>query len=86
MAFFNPKEDGASRTASLQLRSGSIWESVAESEIEPLSSAALFRVDNWDSDVNRDYRVTYRWNSLQGPQLATWEGTIRKDPSEKSPS
>ena len=83
MAFFTPMEDGASRTATLEVRSGSSWQTVAESEIEPLSAAALFRVDNWDSDVNRDYRVTYRWNSLQGPQLATWEGAIRKDPSEK---
>lgn len=83
MAFFTPMEEEASRQAELQVRAGSGWETIARSEIEPLSSAALFRVDNWDGAVDRDYRVSYSWDSLQGPQLATWEGTVRKDPVDK---
>jgi len=83
MAFFTPMEESANQMAELQVRAGTGWETVARSEIEPLSSAALFRVENWDESVDRDYRVTYSWDSLRGPQLATWEGTVRKDPVDK---
>jgi hypothetical protein len=83
MAFFVPMETEANKTAELQVRSGTSWNTVAESTIEPLSRAALFRVDNWDSTVDQDYRVIYRWNSTGGEELASWSGTIRKDPLNK---
>ncbi|MCB1120642.1 MAG: hypothetical protein KJT03_03770, partial [Verrucomicrobiae bacterium] len=83
MAFFVPMEAEAIRTAELQVRSGSRWSTVAEGTIEPLSCAALFRVDQWDSTLDQDYRVTYRWNSPNGEELASWSGTIRKDPVDK---
>ncbi len=83
MAFFVPMEDGADKTAELQIRSGSRWNTVAESAIDPLSRTALFRVDDWDSAIDQDYRVTYRWNSNDGEALASWSGTVRKDPVHK---
>ncbi|MDA1069218.1 MAG: alkaline phosphatase D family protein [Verrucomicrobia bacterium] len=83
MAFFVPMEDEAKQTAELQVRSGSRWSTVAKSTIEPLSRAALFRVDDWDSTIDHDYRVTYRWNSTDGEALASWSGTVRKDPMDK---
>ena len=83
MAFFVPMEDEANQTAELQVRSGSQWSTVAESTIEPLSRAALFRVEDWDSAIDQDYRVTYRWNSIDGEATASWSGTVRKDPVDK---
>ena len=63
MAFFVPMEDEADETAELQIRSGSSWNTVAESAIDPLSRTALFRVEDWESAIDRDYRVIYRWDS-----------------------
>ncbi len=83
MAFFVPMDDEANKTAELQVRSGSRWNTVAISAIDPLSRTALFRVDDWDSALDRDYRVTYRWSSIDGEALASWSGTIRKDPVDK---
>ncbi len=83
MAFFVPMEDEANKVAELQVRSGGKWGTVARSTIDPLSRTALFRVDDWDSAIDRDYRVTYRWNSMDGDDLAIWSGTIRRDPVDK---
>lgn len=83
MAFFVPLEEGANKTAELQIRSGDGWKTIANSEIEPLSRTALFRVDDWDSSVDHEYRVTYRWPAIGGESLATWSGTVRKDPINK---
>ncbi len=83
MAFFTPMEGEANHLAELQVRSGPDWKTVAESEIDSLSSTALFRVEDWDSDVDQDYRVAFSWNSIAGPTLDSWGGTIRKDPLEK---
>lgn len=83
MAFFTTMEDEANRMAELQVRSGSGWKTVAKSEIDSLSSTALFRVENWDSNIDQDYRVTFSWNSVEGPSLDSWSGQIRKDPLDK---
>ena len=83
MAFFVPMEDEANRKVELQVRSGSSWSTVAESGIDPLSRTALFRVEDWDSAIDRDYRVIYRWDSVDGEALASWSGTVRRDPVDK---
>ena len=83
MVFFVPMEDTANNSTELQIRSGDAWKTVAQSQIEPLSRTALFRVDDWDSTQDFEYRVVYRWNSHGGESLASWSGTVRKDPIDK---
>lgn len=83
MAFFVPMEDTANKTAELQIRSGDAWKTVATSEIDSLSRTALFRIDDWDSKRDFAYRVAYRWKAATGESLATWTGTVRKDPIGK---
>jgi alkaline phosphatase D len=83
MAFFVPMEQGASREAELEVRSGSTWKSVARSEIDPLSRTALFRVEDWNDRVDQDYRVRYNWKAVSGATVSTWSGTIRKDPKDQ---
>ncbi len=83
MAFFVPMEESANKVAKLQVRSGNDWKTVAESDIEPLSRTALFQVKGWNSGSDHEYRVTYQWESLKGASVATWGGTVRKDPVEK---
>ncbi|MAM92351.1 MAG: hypothetical protein CMI15_12895 [Opitutaceae bacterium] len=63
----------------LQLKSGSDWREVAQSEVDPLSRTALFRIDDWNESVDTEYRVAYRW---QG-KAYYWGGLIRKDPKDQ---
>ncbi len=54
-------------------RSG--WERIATASLDPEARTATFRVPDWDSTVDTDYRVVFG--------DATWEGTVRKDPVDK---
>ncbi len=63
-------------TADLELKSGNSWEIVASEEVEPLTAMAAFRIDNWDSDTDRIYRV------VCGSTLI--EGVIRAEPYDKT--
>ncbi|CAN0495605.1 unnamed protein product, partial [Scytosiphon promiscuus] len=83
MAFFVPMGEEENHKAELQVKSDSGWTIVAHGQIEPLSRSVLFRVDNWDDQLDQDYRVMFEWNSVDGPSISTWEGTIRKDPKQK---
>ncbi len=82
-AFFVPMEDEASSTAELQVKTQSGWTTLVVSEIDPLSRAASFRVENWDSGRDQEYRVLYEWKQNNRPTVSTWGGTVRKDPLDK---
>ena len=84
MAFFVPMEDLASKSAKLQIKRSDRWATIAESEIDPLSLTALFRVENWNESQGADYRVTYDWRSTFGDTAAYWGGRIRKSPTGNS--
>jgi len=83
MAFFVPMENEAGKIAELEVQSADGWKTIAQSEVDTLSYTALFRVEEWDSGIDQEYRVTYPWSSSGGRVLASWSGTIRKDPVNK---
>ncbi|MEQ9287614.1 MAG: alkaline phosphatase D family protein [Cyclobacteriaceae bacterium] len=83
MAFFVPMGAQENNEAELQVQTGTGWETVATATIEPLSNSALFRVENWNDQIDRKYRITYKWNDARGESLAEWSGTVRKDPLDK---
>lgn len=85
-AQFYPLAEGESREADLQIKDGGNWTTVATATVseEPYGLAngdllwtAHFRVENWDASKTLAYRIV----GLDG--VATYEGTIRRDPVEK---
>ena len=54
------------------------WVKVGSAPIDPLANNAAFRVSQWDTTRDVDYRVVYRFG-----QDLTFEGTVRKDPIHK---
>jgi len=86
MAQLYPLADEDSRDVALQIEKNGKWETVAEGKVREtpygLNDDAkawniLFRVEDWDHSKDWKYRVT----ALDG--VATYEGTIRKDPVDK---
>ena len=55
------------------------WRSVGSSGIDPLSRTATFRLANWDDTRDTPYRIVY----AEGREHH-FEGTIRRDPRDKS--
>lgn len=81
-----PLADEDSRDVELQIEKNGKWETVASEKVRETPYGlkddarawnVLFRVENWDHSKDWKYRVT----ALDG--IATYEGTVRKDPIDK---
>ena len=60
------------------------WKPVATTKIIVPGWTAPFRVENWDSSRDVQYRVAYELKDAAGRNKRyVWGGTIRKDPKEK---
>ncbi|MEX0312922.1 MAG: hypothetical protein AB3N18_01995 [Allomuricauda sp.] len=64
------------REVRLEIKSNNEWHEVQKKNVNDIGWSVTFRVENWDSDENIDYRL------LHG-ERAKYEGTIRKDPKNK---
>ena len=65
------------RTVTLEFREGDKWKQAAESPVVYPGWSAHFRIENWDSSRNATYRVRLA-------QQSSFEGTVRRDPVDKS--
>ncbi|MCA9173643.1 MAG: alkaline phosphatase D family protein [Planctomycetales bacterium] len=65
-----------SAQATLELKQGDTWKSVATATIDARARVATFRVSDWDATRAAPYRVGYDW----GGAPRYWEGSIRQDP------
>ena len=64
------------REVRLAIMEGNDWKEIQSAEVNDLGWSALFRVENWNKDENFKYQIRHDKN-------AYFEGTIRKDPSDK---
>lgn len=71
-----PLEPGESRTVRLQTRQNGQWKQIAQTQVIEQGWTAPFRVENWDSAKDVEYRVTHGENAF-------YTGTILKDPVDK---
>ena len=72
-----PLYPNETRTVRLEVKDGDRWKEIRQQEVNDLGWSALFRVENWDASQDMPYR-------LRHGEQATFEGLIRKDPSEKN--
>ena len=63
-------------TVDLYLKSGSGWTKERTVKVDPLTTVAEFRIDDWNTKRDRQYRVVSGFSEITG--------TIRKDPVNKS--
>ena len=70
---------------SLQIADGKKrWQTLSESEIDPMARTASFRVENWDASKDIPYRLVYGpYHSGPDPKNDFFEGVIRKEPLDK---
>ena len=79
-----PLKDGEDRIVRLEVKQGSprdslrrIWKQIAQTQVVERGWTAVFRVENWDSAKDIEYRVAHGKN-------AYYTGIIRKDPVDKN--
>jgi len=71
-----PLKDGEDRIVRLEVKQGRRWKQIAQTQIVERGWTAVFRVENWDSTKDIEYRVAHGKN-------AYYSGIIRKDPVDK---
>ncbi len=71
-----PLKEGEDRTVRLEIKEGGRWKQIAEVEVIEQGWTAPFRVENWDSTRDTEYRVAHG-------ETAHYTGKIRKDPADK---
>ena len=68
----------------LHLKENSTWTINQSVKIDPQSRTALFRVENWDSSLDHDYKLVYHEKTKDGKEIDhIRQGIIRKDPVDK---
>ncbi len=67
---------GANRTVRLEIMEDDEWMQIEEAEVSEPDWVAAFRVDDWDSSQDHEYRVAHG-------DSAFYSGLIRRDPVDK---
>lgn len=67
-----------SQEVELLFKKGRTWQKASAEKIDAASYTALFQIDKWSGDQDTDYQVRYS----NGGKHHTYEGTIRKEPSD----
>lgn len=65
-----------SREVRLEIQHGDNWKLIQKQQVNELGWSALFRIENWDTSKNSNYRIRHGEN-------AYFQGLIRKDPKDK---
>jgi len=71
-----PLKEGEARTVRLQIKKGRKFKQIAKAKVIEDGWTAPFRVENWDTKKDIEYRLAHGKN-------AYYTGTIRKDPVDK---
>jgi alkaline phosphatase D len=83
-ALLPPVGDSENREAQLQVRSGSGWQTLSSGTMNSDSRSVTFRVEEWESESDHDYRVLFDYiNSFGESRVAEYNGRIRRDPVDR---
>ncbi|MCD4768813.1 MAG: alkaline phosphatase D family protein [Bacteroidales bacterium] len=73
-----------SRIVEFQVKDGNRWKTMQEAEIDPDAFTAAFRIDNWNSSTDIQYRLLYLQSTgVDKVEESFRTGTIRKEPVGK---
>ncbi|MDD4107357.1 MAG: alkaline phosphatase D family protein [Prolixibacteraceae bacterium] len=85
MAFLPPIGISDNQQVSLQIKENELWQTVSTETIESDSRTALFKLANWDSSEDKEYRIEYIEKGKDGREIPDYfTGTVRRDPVERS--
>lgn len=79
-----PVGPGENKVVILSVKEGQEWKAVRRAAIDPLSRTAHFRIEAWDSEQDKDYRLSFDYATAQGQKTDHWDGRIRRDPTDKN--
>jgi alkaline phosphatase D len=77
-----PVGDKDPQTVRMEIQAGEqSWQTLGDAKIDSLARTATFRVENWNSRSDINYRLSYGPLMAGGEErIYTYEGTVRKEP------
>ena len=79
-----PMGDEDTKDVFLEILNGDNWTQVAAAKMITPGYTANFRVNDWNSEKDTEYRIRYTYRSSENDdETAYWNGVIRHDPVEK---
>jgi PhoD-like phosphatase len=79
-----PVGEDDNRIVDLEIRDGSGWKNAGSGEIERASRTVIFKLENWNSAEEKEYRVLYAYRDLSGKEVVdTYSGRISRDPVDR---
>ncbi len=72
--------EGSNAPVRLEMKEDGKWVQQSSQRIDQLSRTACFRLEDWDSSRNVDYRIACHWEGHD----YSWEGRIRAEPVNQS--
>ncbi|QDT65453.1 alkaline phosphatase D family protein [Calycomorphotria hydatis] len=83
-AVLPPLGPNDSKDVTLQFKEDGDWNSVATEKIHEDAFTATFRIPEWDSTTDTEYRLVYSLNTNDGrSEPYYWTGTVRKEPLDR---
>ena len=81
-ALTGPLGENDNKTIELQIKRSGHWKRISTSELDPDAWIANFRIANWDSQNNVEYRLIYKEKLLDGHEAVdTFSGIIQANPT-----
>lgn len=79
-----PVSESENQEAELQVKRDGHWHSLSKGRMDPDARTVTWKMDNWDSGHDHEYRVLFDYISANGNQrVDEYSGTIRRDPVDR---
>lgn len=77
-----PVGNSENQKAQLQVKKNEKWQTVASGNMDPDARNVLWRLEEWDSSADHDYRILFDYVDSRGlAKTAEYAGIIRRDPA-----
>lgn len=83
-AQFPPVGTSDNQNVELEISDGKQWIKAGSGQIDDAARTVIFKMENWNSTEEKDYRILYPYNDLFGKErICEYKGKIRKDPVDR---
>jgi len=81
---FPPVGVNDNQLVELQIRDRKEWVTAGSEKIDPDARSAIFKIENWNSSEEKDYRILFPYKDVSGNETVyEYTGKIRKEPVDR---
>lgn len=79
-----PVSPADNQTPELRIKNNDEWVTAGSAKMDPDSRTATFKIENWDSSKEKEYKVLYSFTDISGKEnIHEYSGKIKSDPVDR---